>query len=241
MELNGASIVTVPPLLSPESIADLCAQLNSAFDDPATHVLVIRGDEQNFCRGLDLPRAGHEEDAGPALESFAACLGAIRMGIKPVVGVVQSVAAAGGLGLAAACDALLATDEATFTLTELLFGLFPAIIFPYLAERVSPQKLRWMALSAQTLNAHEAMQAGLVDFVCPSEKLPFVLRSWVRQLRRPQPQAVAMWKESTAEPSALSSRRGVGLTLERLRDPDVRAGFLDFSETGRLPSRRSDP
>jgi enoyl-CoA hydratase/carnithine racemase len=196
----------------------------------------MHGDAETFCRGLELGRVC-DEDPRPALETFASCLESIRTGNKPVVGLVQGAAAAGGVGLAAACDAVLATTEATFTLTELLFGLTPAIIFPYLAQRLSPQKLRWIVLSAQTLTAHEALHAGLADFVCPSEKAPIVLRSWVRRLQRVEPNAVGIWKRIAAEPNAVSSRQGVQMTLARLCDPEVRTAFLEFSETGILPLR----
>lgn len=236
MELRGANVITVPPMLSQESITSLCANLHAALADPASHVVVMHGGAETFCRGLDIGQTC-DENTRPALETFASCLKSMRTGNKPVVGLVQGVAAAGGVGLAAACDALLATTEATFTLTELLFGLTPAIIFPYLAQRLGPQKLRWMALSAQTLSAHDALSAGLVDFICPSDKAPIVLRSWVRQLQRVQPDAVAMWKRMTAEPPFLSSTQAVQRTLERLHDAGVRAALLDFSETGCLPWR----
>jgi len=236
MELSGATIVTVPPALSQESITRFSANLHSALTDPTSHAVVMQGGAETFCRGLDIGRSC-EESIRPALETFAACLESIRLGNKPVVGLVQGAAAAGGVGLAAACDALLATTEATFTLTELLFGLTPAIIYPYLAQRLGPQKLRWMALSSQTLTAHDALHAGLVDFVCPADKAPIVLRSWVRRLQRVQPDAVALWKRMTAEPAALCPTQGVQKTLERLHDPGVRAALLDFSETGRLPWR----
>ena len=228
--------MNVPAMLSRESVAHLCAGLRSAFADQGSHVVVMRGDEETFCRGLDLASAC-DEDVHQALAVFADCLESIRIGNKPVIGLVQGAASAGGLGLAAACDALLATSEATFTLTELLFGLTPAIIFPYLSQRLSSQKLRWMALSAQTLTADDALRAGLVDFVCPPERAPIVLRSWVRRLQRVQPGAVATWKRMTAEGAGFASRQGVRITLERLRDPAVRNGLLSFIQTGQLPSQ----
>ena len=238
MELSGATLVKVPSTLSQESIGRLRADLHNALADPSSHVVVMHGDAETFCRGLALGRTC-DEDPRSALETFANCLESMRNANKPVVGLVQGTAAAGGVGLAAACDAVLATDEATFALTELLFGLTPAIILPYLAQRLSPQKLRWMALSAQTLTAQESLYAGLADFVCPSDKAPIVLRSWVRRLQRVEPHAVGVWKCMTAEP-ATSSRRGVQLTLERLCDPEVRAAFLEFNESGILPLRRGE-
>jgi enoyl-CoA hydratase/carnithine racemase len=240
MELRGATFVTVPASLSPESVARLCADLHSSIADRDSHVVIMRGDADIFCRGLDLA-GGKEEDTRLALDTFANCLESIRTAGKPVIGLVQGTASAGGVGLAAACDAVLATSQATFTLTELMFGMIPAIIFPYLAQRLSPQKLRWIALSAQSLTADDALQAGLVDFVCPPERVQLVLRSWVRRLQRVQPDAVVMWKHMTADATSVSSRQGVQITLDRLRDPQVRDNLLSFIETGQLPSGRGAP
>ena len=234
MELKGASIVAVPAALNRQTIARLGADLAAASADPGTHVLVLAGGEAEFCRGLDLGEA--TDGAGPALEQFAACLRTIRLGQKPVIALVRGAAVAGGVGLAAACDGVLATCDASFTLTELIFGLAPAIILPYLAERLPQQKLRWMALRAQALSAPEALQFGLADHVCAPEDAPKLLRQWVRQLRRAQPVAVALWKRLTADSAAASSQEGVQLTLERLHDPMVRRGIREFMESGQLPS-----
>ncbi len=240
MELKGASIVAVPPALNRQTIARLGADLDAAAADPASHVIVLAGGEAEFCRGLDLGEAACVDGAKPALNEFAACLRAIRLGEKPVIAVVRGAAAAGGIGLAAACDGVLAASDATFTLTELIFGLIPAIIFPYLSERLSPQKLRWMVLRGQTLSAPEALQFGLADHVCAPEDVPKLLRQWVRQLRRAQPEAVALWKRLTDSFGAAASGGGVQLTLERLQDPAVRRGIQEFIESGRLPSGQED-
>ncbi len=210
----------------------------TAAADPDSHVIVLAGGEAAFCRGLDLAEATCPDGARPALDEFAACLRAIRLGEKPVIALVRGAAAAGGVGLAAACDGVLAASDATFTLTELVFGLTPAIILPYLIQRVDLQKLRWMVLRGQTLSASEALQFGLADQVCAPEDVPKLLRQWIRQLRRAQPEAVVLWKRLTANFGAAASADGVQLTLERLHDPAVRRGIREFLESGRLPSGR---
>ena len=144
------------------------------------------------------------------------------------------------MGLAAACDAVLATTDTTFAQTELLFGLIPAIVLPYLAQRVVEQKLRWIALRAQPLTAQEALEIGLADQVCSSADALKVLRHWVRQMQRVQPPAVAMWKRLTNKVATLSTDEAIQATLERLRDPAVRVGLKEFMETGCLPSMPKD-
>jgi enoyl-CoA hydratase/carnithine racemase len=182
-----------------------------------------------------LDTAGVFEDARAPVESFAACLEAIRKGHKPVIGLVDGEAAGGGVGLAAACDGVLATTEATFTLSELLFGLTPAVILPYLAQRVSLQKLRWMGLTAGSITGQEAVELGLADAVCPPEKAPAILRSWIRKLRRIEPNVAGTWKRMTIQSPLPGSKDGVEVTVERLRDASVREKLRAFLESGEPP------
>lgn len=235
MELTGAAIVQVPAVLNSQTVCDFRSTLDAALADGDSYAVVLLGEERFFCRGLDLAASAGESGFQIALESFAACLEIIRTGHKPVIALVQGEAVAGGVGLAAACDGVLATKEATFTLTELLFGLTPAVILPYLAQRVSGQKLRWMGLMAQTITAEQALEAGLVDSVCASEKAPSILQLWIRKLSRVQPGTVAAWKRMTLCAPAPGSPVGVAITLERLRDPAVQNGFLAFLKSGALP------
>lgn len=240
MELSGASVIDVPPLLNPQSIGRLHAEIYAALAEPASYAVLLRGSDEVFCRGLDLNQTADGGDPRAYLQMFADCLRAIRLGEKPVIALVRGSAVAGGVGLAAACDGVLAATDASFALTELLFGLTPAIIFPYLAQRVVAHKLRWMALTAQTLTAREAAEIGLVDQVCSPEEGARILRSWMRQLRRAQPAAIALWKRMSAKAAAIAPGEGVQTTLERLADAEVRAGLREYLETGNMPFLRHD-
>src|SRR5438477_5999325 len=88
---------------------------------------------------------------------------------KVTLAVVDEQALGGGVGLAAVCDYVLATERATFGLPELLLGLVPATIFPILLERMPPQRARRLALLGHTQNAAQASASGLVDEVVASD------------------------------------------------------------------------
>jgi len=201
----------------------------------AADVVVLAGADDVFCRGMELRPFGAGEELRESVESFAVCLDVIRKGDKPVIAFVQGQAAGGGVGLAAACDGVLAATGASFTLSELLFGLTPAVILPYLAQRVNLQKLRWMGLTAGTLTGQEAVEAGLADAVCPPEKAPAILRSWIRKLRRIERKTVGAWKRMTIQAPLPGSKDGIEFTLGRLADPAVRERLRTFLETGELP------
>jgi len=235
MELTGANIIQVPPVLNLETTMNLRNTLEVALGDGPFRVLVLLGEEKVFCRGMELVASHNEHDARIAVECFAACLEMLRVGPKPAIAFVQGEAAGGGVGLAAACDALLATTESTFTLPELLFGLTPAVIFPYVAQRINLQKLRWIGLTAGTMSGSEAMEAGLADAVCAPEKAPALLRSWIRKLLRVDPTATGSWKRMTTQAPPPGSKDGIEVTLQRLGDASVRERILAFLESGEPP------
>jgi enoyl-CoA hydratase/carnithine racemase len=235
MELTGATIVHAPTALNADTICHLHFALETALSDCGSEVVVLSNEDAAFCRGLDLNVSASGDSLRQPLESFATCLEMIRTAAKPVIALVGGEAAGGGVGLAAACDGVLATTEATFTLPELLFGLTPAIVFPYLAQRVSLQKLRWMGLTAQTLTGEEAAAIGLADACCPAGKVPAVLRTWIRRLRRIDRNVIITWKRMTINAPVPGSNAGVEITLERLADAGLRDRLRRFVETGEAP------
>ena len=235
MELTDATIVHVPKTLDADTVHNLRSALETALSGSASGVVVLMGEERVFCRGLDLNASMAETNPRASVENFAACLATIRSAAKPVIAFVRGEASGGGVGLAAACDGVLAATDAHFTLPELLFGLTPAVILPYLAQRVSLQKLRWMTLRAATVTAEEAVELGLADAVCPLERTSAALQSWIRKLRRVQPKVIAEWKEMTMQAPLPGSKDGVERTVERLRSAHVRETIQTFLETGELP------
>jgi enoyl-CoA hydratase/carnithine racemase len=236
VELNGAALVRVPAVLDRHTVRDLRAVLEAAILDPQSRVAVLLGPGEGvFCRGMDLAGSQSPEGLGEAVDDFAACLEIIRLGRKPVLAFVHGQAVGGGVGLAAACDGVLATDDSSFTLSELLFGLTPAIILPYLAQRVSAQRLRWMALTSLPVTAGEAVALGLIERTCRVDDAGAILRAWIDRLRRLDPTVVESWKRASANPPSPGSPDGTAATLERLRDAGVRQRLQRFLETGEPP------
>jgi enoyl-CoA hydratase/carnithine racemase len=166
------------------------------------------------------------------LGSFVDALLAIRRASKAVIAAVDGAAFGGGLGLAAAADLVIATDRSTFALPEAQLGLAPAIIMPFLLERMRPQECRLWAMSSYSRGAADAAAAGLVDVLTTADDLPDRTRHWVRQLARAHPQGVHHVKQLTSWGQAgldASVRDGLALTaalltagapLTRLHDDD---------------------
>jgi enoyl-CoA hydratase/carnithine racemase len=210
---DAAYVIPVPPTLDGASSAALLAHVRAAAE-AAAPVVVLKGADGVFCRGLD-PRCVGAAVSDADVRVFADALLALRRMAKPVVAAVDGVALGGGLGLAAAADAVVASDASTFGLPEAQLGFAPAIIMPFLLERMRPQQCRLWSLSAHARGAAEALRAGLVDVVTTRGDFPRHVRYWIRQVSRAHPRSVPHVKRLTSwrqEDLESSLREGVALT-----------------------------
>ncbi len=225
---NGIERVAVPAELNLASLQALTADLRRA-GSATGRVVLLEGRNGVFCRGLDLdPRGATTARAG--VEALAECLRTLRGLDKVTVAAVDGAAIGGGVGLVAPCDLVIATERATFGLPELLYGVVPAVMLPFLLERLSPQKLRLAGLSAQTFGASEAVQNGLADMVVAD--LDAAIRVWGQRFSRVQPAAVRLWKGITVPSCAAAAIEVMAGTLE---DPAVARRIHHFVAHGIAP------
>jgi len=146
---------------------------------------------------------------------------------------------AGGVGLACACDIVVAGEGASFELGEVIFGLIPANVLPYvLSLRMPLQKARYLVLSSRRIPAAEALRLNLVDEVVSEGDAEHRLREIFKRLLCSSPRALAAAKEFTAELIGKTPAQGAALArgrlLELMRDPSTLAGVRAFQE-GELP------
>lgn len=182
--------------LTPQLLQRLREELAAAS---TARVVVIEGRPGAFCEGLDVRSIGADIASGmgspveSTLDLFRQLLHELRATPRPVVAVIDGPAMGGGVGLAAVADLVLASTRATFSLPETLFGLIPAVIFPYLSERLGVARARSMAIAGEVLAADRAAEWGLVDEVC--HDLQTTLASLERRLIRQDPRAHAEIKK----------------------------------------------
>jgi methylglutaconyl-CoA hydratase len=89
----------------------------------------------------------------------------------PVVGRIQGDCYAGGMGLAAVCDVLVAAEGVHFCLSEARLGLMPATIGPYVVKALGEQASRRYFVTAERFSAAQALALGFVHEVVPAEAL----------------------------------------------------------------------
>ena len=147
--------------LSRQLIGDLRAQLAAAASHPSVRVSVIRSAGPVFCSGADL-----REAVADGMEQGARDMVALQRAIValevPVLVRLDGPVRAGGLGIVAAADVVVAAESVTFALTEVRLGLAAAAISLTLLPRMSPRGAALTVLSGAPFGAREAVEYGLV-------------------------------------------------------------------------------
>ncbi len=231
--------IELPPSLDLGGVESLVATLESALGDPAVRTLRLVGGSQVFCRGLDvdaLLATGDLSTRRRAIVAYQRALVGLRGGGKPAVALVEGAAQGGGVGLAAACDVVVATTAATFALPEALFGLAPAMVLPVLFERMPPQRARLLALTPHARSAAEALALGLCDEVVEPMQAERAVGRWAKRLARVRPasaRAIARVPSLCANRSLPEALAAAGeLTLSATSDPSVIEALRRFREEG---------
>ena len=183
-----------------EVIAELTAAFAQLASDAQVRVVVLSGRGKAFCAGADLNwmRAmadysweQNREDA----QRLADMLWTLDQCPVPVVGRVQGDCYAGGMGLAAICDVLVASRNVTFCLSEARLGLLPATISPYVVRAMGPQAARRYFVTAERFSAAQAHAMGLVHELCEPEALDAKVAEIVATLVANGPAAVKACKQ----------------------------------------------
>lgn len=224
------------PGLDSAALAELTAALEAAEADASARVLVIASRQPGvFCTGMPLPGGTPPDDAAVAQEQLVELV--LRMARSPLVTValVDGDAFAGGLALCAAFDLLVAGPRARFRVTELHFGLLPAVLLPVLARRIGHHRAVTLALTARTLDARQAADIGLADHI--GEETEGALQQVLRALRRAEPGAMAALKEYSnrlAPPDSFGPEHATRLFQERLALPGLRKRLAELVRQGLL-------
>jgi polyketide biosynthesis enoyl-CoA hydratase PksH len=149
----------------------------------------------------------------------------LRMANGPYVTIshVRGQANAGGVGFVAASDIVLADETAQFSLSELLFGLYPACVLPFLIRRIGFQKAHYLTLMTQPISAEQAFEWGLVDAVEPQSEA--LLRRHLQRLRRLSKTAIRRYKSYMSR---------ISMPLQNLKSTAVAGNREVFSDAANL-------
>jgi methylglutaconyl-CoA hydratase len=177
------------------SISELALAFDELGQNELVRAIVLAANGPAFCAGADLnwmkKMAGYsqEENEADAMR-LADMLRTIYYSPKPVVAKVQGDCYAGGMGLVAACDIVVASEAANFCLSEVKLGLIPATISPYVLMAIGEQASRRYFLTAERFSATEAKRLGLVHELVVPEQLDTTVNGIVTALLANSPNAV---------------------------------------------------
>lgn len=241
---------------------ELIAALTTAFVGVAGELdagrdlraVLLSGAGRSFCAGADLhymssiAAYGGEENRRDAARLSAMFL-AIRATPVPVVARIQGAALGGGAGLVAAADLAIAEAGARFGFTEVRLGIVPAVISPFVLERIGAARARALFPTGERFEAGEALRIGLVDRVAPEGALDAAVDEVLRHLLEVGPVAARETKQLVARVATqlpLPLDPGAPLFAEtaawiaRLRgSPEGREGMAAFLEK-RAPSWKQE-
>ncbi len=183
---------------------DVVAELRTTFEALGAaadlRAIVLGGRGKAFCAGADLGWMRRmadytwEQNRADA-QALADMLWAAYRCPVPVVGRVHGDCYAGAVGLAAVCDVLVASDAATFCLSEARLGLLPATISPYVICALGEQASRRYFTTAERFSAAEAHRLGFVHALATADTLDAAVDAIVEALVGNGPAATRACKE----------------------------------------------
>ncbi len=220
-------------------VDELHAAFRDADGDDATRVVVLSGNGKSFSAGADLAwmreqaELPHAENAKGA-DRMARVFLAIARCKKPVVGRVHGHALGGGSGLTAAVDVAICSEDCVFGLTEVKLGIVPAVISPFVLQKIGTGRARTLFLTGERFDGREAERIGLVHRAVPAAGLDDAVAAVVQELLSAGPAAVASAKELIRSVAHLSLEAAIPVTSKWIADlratPEAREGFAAFLE-----------
>ena len=175
--------------LSRQLLAELFDALERAEREPEGRVVLIRSADRVFCSGADLSEAaeGGMAEGTKALVLLQRTLVTLA---KPVVTRLAGPVRAGGLGIVAASDIVVCSDDVTFAFTESRLALAPAVISLTVLPRLTGRAAADTFLTGRTFDAAEAAAMGLVTRTVPAGELDAAVAEACAELRRAHPQGL---------------------------------------------------
>jgi methylglutaconyl-CoA hydratase len=183
-------------------IDGLLAALDALGSVAGLRAVVIKGNGRHFQAGADLKwldgvrRSSPDENIRVSRATAEAIARLNRVPV-PTIALIQGGCFGGGTGLAAACDVVIAADNAMFSIAEVRWGVTAAIIVPQLNDAISVRQLRRYGLTGERFNAEQARRIGLVHEVVPLAELAAAGERIVGHVLENAPDAIAQTKALT--------------------------------------------
>jgi len=216
--------------LSDEVLGELLSAFERARDDDGVRCVVLASTHATvFSSGGDLARFASADTT-----LFVDLFGLIAELGKPVICAARGHVLAGALGLALACDLVIAGERATFGTPEIDVGLFPFMVSALLARHVGRKACSELLLLGERIDAHEARRLGIVNRVVAADELDAAVAAWAGRLVGRSPVIMKLGKDALARTQDLALADALELLREQLTvalaTDDAREGVAAFFE-----------
>lgn len=203
-------------------------------------IIVLEGSPEVFCLGADFKDISSKLKAGEQIDNNPEAL--YDLWLKLVTGPyitishVRGKVNAGGIGFVAASDIVIADETAKFSLSEMLFGLYPACVLPFLIRRIGAQKANYMTIMTQPFSATQAYEWGLVDAY--SDKSNSLLRKHLLRLKHLSKTSIERYKNYTSklDRNLFECRKlAIDCNHEIFSDNENNKAILRYVDHGKFP------
>jgi enoyl-CoA hydratase/carnithine racemase len=186
--------------LSGEMLAGLIAAFERARDDDGARCVVLASShERTFSSGANLSGFAaemalvHKHFAGERFVSLFKLIGELG---KPTIVAARGHVLAGALGIALACDLILASEQASFGTPEINIGAFPFMIMALIYRNVPRKRANELLLLGERWSAEQAREAGIVNRVVPDAELDATVADWAGKLASKSPVIMRLGKQA---------------------------------------------
>jgi enoyl-CoA hydratase/methylglutaconyl-CoA hydratase len=217
--------------LSRQLVGELVERLERSAAESAARMVVLRSADRVFCSGADLSEAatGSMEEGARAIVDLQRRL---LTHPKPVITRLAGPVRAGGLGIVAASDIVVCSEEVSFAFTESRLALAPAVISLTVLPRLTSRAAYDTFLTGRTFDATEAAAMGLVTRTVPDAHLDEAVRETCAALAKAHPQGLRETKALLARPILASLEAGaedmVALSARLFGSDEAREAMLAF-------------
>ncbi|EMI21883.1 enoyl-CoA hydratase/isomerase [Rhodopirellula maiorica SM1] len=220
--------------LSIELLEALCHELTRLEQDTTNRVVILAGDGKVFSAGLDLREAADTALVERSANTVKQTLEKLHLTPLIVIAVVQGGAFAGGAGVMAACDVVIAAEDARISFPEARRGLLPALVMNVLRHKVREGDLRDLLLTGDPISAGRAQQIGLVQRVVPATQLHATATTIARSVLAGGPETIRQTKKLIGEAFSDAASGGETDLIDRhlaaRHSDEAREGLAAFNE-----------
>lgn len=220
--------------LSINLLQQLCETILQLESETSNRVVILRGAGPVFSAGLDLKEAADSSLVERSAAAVSRALNLLRSSSLITIAAVQGGAFAGGAGLMAACDIVIASTDAKIGFPEARRGLLPALICGVLIHKVREGDLRELFLTGDPIDAMRAQTVGLVQRVALTERLLDEALGVARSIVAGGPETIRQTKFLiNAKFQGTSESQGADLIEKHLaarHSDEAREGLAAFNE-----------